>query len=247
MAFEPGILTPIARADGRRTAVDVHDALRRAILSGRIRPGTILSQVALARALDVSRTPVREAMRMLQESSLISSEPNMRSRVLGFDPNDIESLYLKRILLESFGVKLTTQSLDDALRSQLDELIAAIESEDAHVNFLTWQTHHRNLHRLIVSAAGEAFTADLADLELRSVRYQSVYKGEHMPGWWRRGEFEHRAIYDAMIAGDDVRAGELAARHLARTALELLAALAPEHDTSNLRACIKFAIAASKA
>lgn len=247
MTLEPGVLSPVPRAEGRRTAVDVHDALRRAILSGRIKPGAILSQVAVARALDVSRTPVREAMRMLQESGLVSGEPNMRARVLGFDPNDIEALYLKRILLESFGVKVTTRSLDAIARAKLENLISAIESADAHASFSTWQALHRDLHSLIVSATGAAFTADLAELELRSVRYQSAYKGEHLPGWWQRGETEHRAIYDAIIAGNAARAGELAARHLARTALELLAALAPEHDTSSLRACLKFAIAASYA
>src|SRR3712207_4003170 len=111
MPLTPGTLQPIARADGRRTAVDVYESLRQSILSGRLGPGTILSQVEVARALEVSRTPVREAMRMLQEAGLVSSEPNLRSQVLGFDPTDIEALYIKRIVLEAFGVSLTTKRM----------------------------------------------------------------------------------------------------------------------------------------
>jgi DNA-binding GntR family transcriptional regulator len=61
------VLKPINRGDGRRTAVDVYEALQSSILNGQLKPGTILSQVKLAQALQVSRTPVREAMRMLQE------------------------------------------------------------------------------------------------------------------------------------------------------------------------------------
>ena len=245
MRLEPGILQPLARGDGRRTAVEVHDALRTSILSGKLKPGTILSQVAVARAFDVSRTPVREAMRMLQEGGLVSSEPNLRSRVLGFDPTDIESLYMKRILLESFGVSLTTRQMTPALLRALGDLIERIEGDESHSDFGTWQELHRELHSLIVSAAGDPYVADMRELELRSARYQSAYKGEHLAGWWHRGETEHRAMFEAMAAGDAARAGELAARHLARTALEVLAALAPEHDTSNLRASLRFAINAT--
>jgi DNA-binding GntR family transcriptional regulator len=246
MAIEPGALPLLLRSDGRRAAVDVHDTLREAILSGRLQPGTILSQVEVARALNVSRTPVREAMRMLQESGLVSSEPNLRSQVLGFDPDDIESLYIKRILLEAFGVSVTTKQMNAATLERLRTVIESLEGDESHETFATWQALHRELHSLIVSAAGAPFIADMRELERRSARYQSAYKGEHRTGWWHRGETEHRAMYEAMAAGDGPRAAELAARHLARTALEVLASLAPEHDTSNLRASLKFAIAAAQ-
>lgn len=246
MRIQPGLLQPLPKADGRRTAVDVHDALRRLILSGQLKPGTLLSQVEVARSLNVSRTPVREALRMLQEGGLVSGDPNVRSRVLGFDPKDIESLYMKRILLEAFGVALTTVESRPSTMAELKRVIEALEGDESHDNFAIWQQLHRDLHSLIVSAAGESFMADLRELELRSARYQSAYKGEHLAGWWHRGETEHRALYEAMAAGDAPAAAELAARHLARTALEVLAALAPEHDTTNLRASLRFAIASAK-
>ncbi len=246
MSLPPNLLQPLARGEGRRAAVEVHDALRTAILDGKLKPGTILSQVDVARALEVSRTPVREAMRMLQEGGLVSSEPNLRSRVIGFDPDDIESLYMKRILLESFGVALTTKRLTPALIARLRAVIESLEGDASHDQFGTWQSLHRDLHGLIVSAAGAPYVADLRELELRSARYQSAYKGEHRAGWWQRGETEHRALFEAMLSGDAGRAAELAARHLARTALEVLAALAPEHDTRSLRASLRFATKAAQ-
>jgi DNA-binding GntR family transcriptional regulator len=240
--LDPTLLKPIERSDGRRTAVEVYDTLQNSILSGRLKPGTILSQVEVARALHVSRTPVREAMRMLQEGGLVTGEPNFRSRVLAFDPQDIEALYMKRIVMEAFGVSMTTQRMTPELRSELARVVAELEGEEAHQEFARWQALHRELHRLIVVEAGEAYVADLEALEKRSERYQSAYKGEHLPGWWLRGEQEHRALFSAMMAGDAAQAGELSARHLARTALELLAALAPEYDTSKVRMSLKFAI-----
>ena len=241
------ILKPIARGDGRRTAVDVYETLQSSILSGQLLPGTILSQVRLARALNVSRTPVREAMRMLQEGGLLEGEPNYRSRVVGFDPSDIEALYTKRLVLESLGVSMTTRRMSPGLLDELREVIASLESEEAHDNFELWHTLHRKLHRLIAAEAGEALVAELEQLEIRSERYQSAYKGAHMLGWWQRGESEHRALFDAMASGDASLAGELAARHLARTALELLAALAPEFDAARLRSALAFAMAGAAA
>lgn len=243
------ILKPIDRdADGaaRRTAIDVYDVLQSYILDGTLKPGTIVSQVALADALQVSRTPVREAMRMLQEGGLLTGEPNYRSRVVEFDPVDIDALYAKRIVLEALGVAMTVKRLDKEGVAALEKVVLSLESPKAHEDFAEWQTLHREFHRTIVSGAGATMMADLEQLEKRSERYQTAYKGAHLPGWWQRGEAEHRELFHAMASGDAAQAGELAARHLARTALELLAALAPEYDSSRVRDSLRFAGAGAK-
>ena len=80
-------------SDPRRMSLEIHAYLRELIASGVLPPGTELKQTELARAFAVSRTPLREAFRMLQEEGLISAEPNQRSRVLGFDPEELELLY----------------------------------------------------------------------------------------------------------------------------------------------------------
>lgn len=247
MRIDPAIFSSFQKPNGRRAVVEIYDILHDLILSGRIAPDTILSQVELSKHLGVSRTPIREVLRRLQETGLISAEPNFRSRVLGFDPVDIEALYMKRILMEALGVTLTAKQMNDEQRDELHDLIAALESDEAHNSFTTWLKLHRKLHCLIVSGAGETFVTDLEALERRSERYQSAYKTEQLAGWWRRGEEEHRCIYEAMIKGDGPQAASLAARHLARTALELLAALAPEYDTSRIRASLQFAVAATSA
>lgn len=227
--------------------MEVYDILQSYILSGELKPGTIISQVAIAKALNVSRTPVREAMRMLQEGGLLTGEPNYRSRVVGFDPHDIEALYAKRIVLEALGVAMTARLIEPGQLDELGEIIAALEGPVAHDDFYEWQKLHRGFHRAITANAGAAMVSDLEQLELRSERYQSAYKGAHLPGWWLRGEAEHRELFAAITGRDPAAAGELAARHLARTALELLAALAPEFETIRLRTALRFAIEGSKA
>ncbi|MBX3563579.1 MAG: GntR family transcriptional regulator [Sphingomonas sp.] len=243
MGFDLGILHPIDRGEIRRTAVAVFESLQAAILDGRLRPDTILSQVEVAKALNVSRTPVREAMRMLQEGGLLVGEPNYRSRVVGFDASDIEALYIKRVTLEALAVSITTKRMTDALCGEIGATIQVLEGDEGHRDFECWRSHHRRLHQLMVSQAGSTLIEELRTLELRSARYQSASKGAHLPGWWQRGEDEHRRIFAAISERNVAQAGELAARHLARTALELLAALAPEFDSSRLRDGLHFAIA----
>lgn len=237
---------PINRAAGRRTAIDVYELLQSYILNGALKPGAVISQVAIAEAMKVSRTPVREAVRMLQESGLLTSEPNFRSRVIGFDPVEVESLYMRRIALESLCVAMTARDLSDDQIVELEAIIADLEGDHAHDNFTVWQKLHRKFHKFIVSGASEVMIGELEQLELRSGRYQSAYKGSHLPGWWHRGETEHHMLFSAIIDHDAALAGELSARHLARTALELIAVLSPEFDTAHLRTALRFAIAGSK-
>jgi DNA-binding GntR family transcriptional regulator len=240
-------MTPIDRSVQRRTAIDIYDRLQADILRGALKPGEIVSQVAIAEALNVSRTPVREAFRMLQEAGLLVGEPNQRCRVVGFDPADVEALYAKRIVLEALGAAMTAKALDMAGRGALDAILGALEGPQSHDDFDVWQGLHRQFHRVIVSAAGANIANDLDLLERRSGRYQSAYKGAHLPGWWLRGEAEHRVLGNAIIAAKPAEAGELAARHLARTALELMAAMAPEFEGTALRAALRFAIEGARA
>ena len=89
-------LPGIERVDvpvARQSVPPLHAYLRSCILDGRLPPGTKLSQATLADQLGVSRTPMREVLRMLQEEGLVTSEPNQRMRVAGLDPVELDSDY----------------------------------------------------------------------------------------------------------------------------------------------------------
>jgi DNA-binding GntR family transcriptional regulator len=101
--------------------------LRRAILGGTLAGGTRLRQAALASQLNVSITPVREALRDLATEGLIEFDPYRGSWVRGFDLAKVQELYQLRILLEPVMVRrvmarVTTELFDraDALRQQME-------------------------------------------------------------------------------------------------------------------------------
>src|SRR3954464_15979178 len=90
---------------------EVYSRLRAMLLNGEIPPGTVISQVKLAKQLGVSTTPLREAMRLVQAEGLLIAEHNQRSRVAPLDPADIDVVYASRILLEAVAISLTVNGL----------------------------------------------------------------------------------------------------------------------------------------
>ena len=89
-----------------------YEELRRQILQGELAPGATFSQVQLSDQLGVSRTPLREAVRLLQMEGLLRAEPRRRVRVSPLSTEDFEDLYAIRIALESLAVRLTVPQLD---------------------------------------------------------------------------------------------------------------------------------------
>lgn len=85
--------------NGKQSSEQVYERVREAILDGVLAPGTVMSQVALAEDLGISRTPLREALRMLQSEGLIEAEPNRRVKVAPMTPADLEELWMIRVTL----------------------------------------------------------------------------------------------------------------------------------------------------
>jgi DNA-binding GntR family transcriptional regulator len=119
-------LVEVTGRDGQNVMA-VHDRLRDAILRGEIAPGEATSQVALARQLGVSRTPLREALRLLEREGLVVSQPNRRIRIADFSIADLEALYAMRIALETVAVRLTVPTLGPEQFAELEGLMAQMD------------------------------------------------------------------------------------------------------------------------
>jgi DNA-binding GntR family transcriptional regulator len=114
--FEP-VVTP--------TLVEpVADAIRDSILSGRIGPGDRLVEAELARELQVSRGPVREALALLGKEGIVINVPRRGKFVQEFTPRLVDEIYSLRRVLEPYAASRTIANLDRAARSRLE---AAIE------------------------------------------------------------------------------------------------------------------------
>jgi len=102
--------------------MDAYHQIRRWIVEGRLRPGERLVEQRLAEELELSRTPIREALRMLQSEGLVRFEPNRGARVRSLTVADIDDLYELRGRLEAMAAELAAVR---ATPDQLDRLMAA--------------------------------------------------------------------------------------------------------------------------
>src|SRR6266550_5826009 len=224
--------------ESRKTSLFVHATVRDMILSGRLQPGERLSQARLAESLNVSRTPMREALRMLQEEGLIDAEPDRRPRVRGFDPGEIDSLYAARILLESLAMSLSAPGLDDADVVAGEELLSRMKQHADDEDFDAWHRTHLEFHRLLVRGVDDSLLSLVASFAERGQRFVRIYQISHPATGWTVGAAEHDAILDAVRQGQpDLAVGRLI-KHLARTALSVLLDVAPDREAPAVRAAL---------
>jgi DNA-binding GntR family transcriptional regulator len=213
----------------RQSVPPLHAYLRACILDGRLPPGTKLSQATLADQLGVSRTPLREVLRMLQEEGLITSEPNQRMRVTGLDPAELDSSYAARILLGALAVTLTIDAFDGARLREAQRLLTLMRRTARRKDLETWLEVHRDYHELLEAGAPEPLRRQLESLADRSVRYIRIQQHAEPARWADVGDVEHPAILQAVVDRDVPAATTALARHLAGTALRVLSCSAPDY------------------
>lgn len=224
----------------------VHDELRGAILRNELSAGMILNQVHVAKRLGVSRTPLREAFRMLQREGLIEGESNKRMRVAGLSLAGLEDLYAMRILLEGLAIRLTVPRLSNEDLFGLKEVLKEME-KFAHVeDYEAWEVPHRRFHAGLVQYAGDRQRGEIVKLSEHAERYRRAYTTE-APRAWVKGIKEHKAILDACIQRDPLAASDRLARHYSSVVLGLLGMLAPEHEPVAVRTAMRMLVSEASA
>lgn len=215
------------RAASTSHAVDVHAALREAILNGSIETATSISQVQLAESLGVSRTPLREALRMLQAEGLVESRPNRQVRVTGLSIMDLDELYSIRIAVESLAALSSVARLTRGDLTRLESCID--EMNRRHTDSLEgWDEPHADFHRVLISRAGNR----LAALAHRHRDHARRYRFDFLLATDSRTSSieQHRRMFEAAQARDARTVAAMLAEHLALTALTLAERMAPSHQ-----------------
>src|SRR3954452_21898994 len=223
----------IEGAARRRDNVEqVYKRVREAILTGEISAGTAMSQVALADELGVSRTPLREALRMLQSERLVDAQANRRVTVKPISATDLEELVVIRVALETEAMRLSVNRLrpEDiaALEGRLAEMAHFAEAKD----YERWTLPDHAFHRGLTAPAGERVDALLAQLSDHFERYRRVHIARSPKAWLTAG---HREILDAVKAGDRARSARRLAEHLSAPAFDVMERLEPGCAGARLR------------
>jgi DNA-binding GntR family transcriptional regulator len=130
----------------------VVEQVRAAIIEGRLRPGDHIAETTLTQQLGVSRTPVREALILLEREGLVTATRNRGCFVRAFNAQDVDDIFSMRTTLENFAAELIINQLDDDDFAHLRESIArqrdAIEARDfKHVRAIDMRFHRYLVER----------------------------------------------------------------------------------------------------
>lgn len=213
-------------SDGTK-ADDIALALEEAIVSGEIPPGSTLRQEHLSEQFQVSRTPVREALRRLAALGLVSFEPNRGVRVRSISAAELREAFLVRAELESLATEVATVRMT---RDDIAEL-AAVEGRFAaltldligghgaaggdHPLFDEWMQVNHAFHDVIYRVAEMPLVERLAKGARRSFIGERVWSARaELDEMVARNSAQHRAILEAMRVGNGAAARILAREHV---------------------------------
>ncbi|MDH5287381.1 MAG: phosphonate utilization associated transcriptional regulator [Betaproteobacteria bacterium] len=204
---------PIALLQAHTLPALVQRELTRLILAGQLTAGSKLNEIEVAQRLGVSRGPVREAFRALEESGLVRLEKNRGVFVREVTPAEADEIFELRALLDEFAGRRAAERATPAdiaaLTSAVDGMAAAADAGDADLYFdLNLAFHDR-----IVALAGNAKLASLYRRlvnELALVRRAAFDRAGTLP----RSILEHRAIVATIASGDADAAGRRLREHV---------------------------------
>ena len=151
----------------------VVDALRDAIIAGRLKPGERIRERELVSLLGVSRSPLREAIRILETEGLITSLAYRGARVSELSASDLRDMLDVRIMLETFAARLAIERLDDAVLQAMEEQVRRARAAGAQVDLQSNFDLGLEFHDLLVAACGNRKVAQLHEnLKRHQRRYQ---------------------------------------------------------------------------
>jgi DNA-binding GntR family transcriptional regulator len=226
---------PVTRLRRRRLVDDATQALRGAILSGRLPTGARLRQTDLAAQLGISRTPIREALGKLEQEGLVELLPGGGVRVAVMDLPDAVELYDVREVLDGLAARGAAERAGPGALARLEKALGrmaqCLERQDAN----QWFAAHVAFHEEIFRASGNRRLGAFLSVVRLSIRHfhPLLLTTERRLG---RAWEEHRAILDAITARDAAGAERLARTHIANAREIVLTALRRGDDHGAVQA-----------
>jgi len=211
---------------GGTKADEIALALEDAVISGELAPGTVLRQETLSERFGVSRTPIREALRRLAATGLVSFEPNRGVRVRAIPREELREAFLVRAELEALVTELAVPRFDDArllaLRAAESdfarltvELLDRRRGEEERTQLTgEWVRANYRFHDVIYEAAAVPFVERVAKNARRTFLSRWRPGGPEIDDLYEQNMHQHRAILGAIEARSSEGARALAHEHV---------------------------------
>jgi DNA-binding GntR family transcriptional regulator len=159
----------------------IANALRDDILTGRFKGGDQLLEDSLKISFGISRTPLREAFRILEKQGLVEILPRRGTFVKRIAKQDIEENFPVRAILEGLAARLAYENLRDQDISEMEEIIEYMKKAAQRKDFIDYAKNHIAFHEIFINASGnETLIAHLHNLRMHTLwhRYTHHYYKE---------------------------------------------------------------------
>ncbi|MBE0583719.1 MAG: GntR family transcriptional regulator [Desulfofustis sp.] len=197
----------------------VYDLLREKILIQEIQPGEVLLEVAVSEALGVSRTPVREAFRLLQHDALVAKNPRGGVKVTKLTLEELAEVSDLRLVFESYSIELTCDRISDEDIGKLEGMVRESDQIFAHSgpgrepDIIKLTALNTKFHDVLYEAAGSHYlTRILEIIRLPIMRYRpfSLETAKQRERSW----VEHKQMIDLLRARDKNGLKKLIKKHV---------------------------------
>jgi len=194
---------------------EVAETLREQIFAGQLAPGCFLDEVALCERLEISRTPLREALKVLTAEGLLRHEPRRGCFVNEVTEQDLDEIFPVIALLEGRCAFEAARNASDTDIAALDALHERLQQHAQAKRINDYYATNYAIHEAIITLANNRWLAQaIADLRkiLKLARQQQL----HAPGRLEQSLSEHLAVYAALRARDCEGADAAMRTHLTR-------------------------------
>lgn len=211
--FEGIVKTP------KTIAEQVYDLLKKKILYHEIMPGERLLEVALCESLKVSRTPVREAFRLLQQDGLVERIPQGGVRVTDLSLDDLKEVSALRTVLEVYAAELACEKISEEEIGKLEELMRktaemiVAECEGKDIDVAEFSGLNTAFHDIICDAAQSSYLSKILEIvRLPILRFRpfSLEDKNHRTRGWE----EHKMMIKMLRSRDKEGLKKLVAKHV---------------------------------
>jgi GntR family transcriptional regulator, rspAB operon transcriptional repressor len=209
-------------------ADQAYSRLRAEIISLRLEPGHVLSENELAKWLGISRTPIRQAIKKLQEEGFVDSVPHLGTFVSLLDVEALVEAQFTRESLEAALARRAASLIDAASERTLRAMLSQQEATATEGNFEDFYALDQEFHKFICSLCGMPGiwrTVEIVTAHLNRVRRLSL----PLPFAPSEVVEQHRAIVEALVA-HDASAAERAMRKHLKNILKVLPAIQQENQ-----------------
>lgn len=210
--------TVLAESPGYRTKAEVAtDRLRRAVLSGELRPGEELTVIGLAHRFGLTRMPLREALSRLASEGFVELTAHQPARVVGLTRERLEEEYFVRGLIEAAAAAEAAMHLDEAAFEELEGLLRRMDrARDARRAKEYWDLTRRYHERIYAANPSRVLREEVERMRTRTLRYLPIFANDH--GLVEHAQEEHWRILRALRSRDRRRIERLVRSHVATLA-----------------------------